>query len=142
MPDNEPIQPLKLSATDEQQAVDGFTAWLDKKNILLLVIPGEGPEIDSMINAASSLINDPGNFYKAARVIWAPNPEFILEQLEQLKVDPHVPAIDWNNPGEIAGVFITCKNNIIAEVIRKPEIDQSIKSRISIGIVKGLGFDN
>ena len=55
MPDNEPIQPLKLSATDEQQAVDGFTAWLDKKNILLLVIPGEGPEIDSMINAASSL---------------------------------------------------------------------------------------
>lgn len=141
MCDNDSIQPFKLSATDEQQAIAGFTAWLDKENILLVVIPGEGPEIDTMINTANSLINDPGNFYKAARIIWAPKPEFILGQLAKLKVDSHVPNINWNSPGDIAGVFITCKNNIITEVIRKPEIDQYIKSRISAGIVLGLGLD-
>ena len=94
-----------------------------------------------MIEAASSLINDPGNFYKAAQVIWAPKPEFIMEKLKVLNVDCAIHRIDWNNPLEIAMFFITCRNNIIAEIIRKTEIDQYIKSRISAGIVLALGLD-
>lgn len=141
MANNELIEPVKLSATDAQNAMDVFTSRLNEGNILLLVVPGEGPEIDTMIEAANSLINDPGNFYKAAQVIWAPKPEFILEKLQTLEVDCHIRDINWNEPLEMAMIFITCRNNIIAEIIQKPEIDKYIKSRISAGIVLALGLD-
>ena len=44
MANNELIQPVKLSATDGEQAVDVFTTWRDQGNILLLVVLGEGPD--------------------------------------------------------------------------------------------------
>jgi hypothetical protein len=142
MNNNNFIKPIELSETDEQKAINVFDEWLLKEDILLLVVFGGGPKIEGMIENANSLINDPGNFYKVARVIWANNPNFITGRLKELEEDSHLREINWDNFGNIAMVAITSENNIIAEVILKQEIDQFIKSRISAAVVLGLGLDN
>ena len=141
MSNDKRIEPVELSVDNELEAIQTFNEWLVKENYILLVVLGEGPKVDIVIKTANSLINDPGNFYKAARVVWARNPKFVIGKLKELEEDSHLPEINWDNFGNIAMVAITAKYNIITEVIKRKDVDQYIEGRIKAAYVLALGLD-
>lgn len=112
------IEPIILSATNADDAKSTFNHWLIKEPVTLLVALGTHQVALQALEKANEMINGPSVIYKSIRVIHAPIPEYIIQDLKQLKANPDmVHAIDWTHTNLYSMLSISDVYNNIGEIL-------------------------
>lgn len=74
-----------ILSTTKRQAVEEFRHWVHDEPVILLVILGEGPEVETMVERADKVAAQLAkNFPGLPHVVWARNPAQLREDLAGL----------------------------------------------------------
>jgi hypothetical protein len=133
--------PIILSETNIEEAQSTFNHWLNNEPVTLLIILGKHDVAIQALTKANEMINSGSVYYASVRAVHAPNAECIMPNLKQLKVNPDIKPIDWNNIGQYAILSISNKYNNIGEIISNIDFPIYPGGKINKLVRRAITFD-
>jgi hypothetical protein len=134
------INPIILSDSNPDDAMMTFSLWLNDI-YTLLVVTGTQPEAIAALTAATEMVNSGSVNYASVRALHVPRPEFILALLKNLKSDPDMIKINWDQIDRYAILSISSKYNNIGDAFLNEDFRDESKGRINYLVLRAEAAD-
>jgi hypothetical protein len=135
------IEHFILSDTDALNAQAEFNRILNEEPFTLLLVLGSHPVSMTALTTANSLVNSGSINYKSVRVAHAIKPEFILNILENLKVNPEIKDLKWSSLPDFAILSISNYYNNIGQILKKSDPNGISVGDINFLVLKAQAYD-